>query len=198
MTKIGYIRMSSFNQNLDKQIELMKDNQVETIFKEIVDDNDIIHPEFHKMIESVCKGDQIYVTSLDCLGKSYNEIKDTVTYLKNEKVCLSILDAPSLNFNTGNELLDTAMFDMILTLLNYIVENERKKILDRKRQGIEYARRASGYKGRTLAYTKNSGDPRKRIVYQKIVRMLKDDIAITIIAKENGVSRPTVYKIRNS
>lgn len=196
MTKIGYIRVSSFDQNFDRQIELMNNSRIETIFKEKSNGKDINRPEFQKMLEFVRTGDEIYVTSLDCLGINYDDIKETVVYLKNKKVSLTILDAQFLNFNTGNDLLDTAMLDMFLSLLSYIAENERAKILERQRQGIEHARRSSRYKGRTPSYTKNSGNPQKRLVYQEIVRMLKDDIAVTIIAKENGVSRPTVYKIK--
>lgn len=196
MAKIGYIRVSSFDQNLDRQMELMNEKQVETIFKEKVSGKDINRPEFQKMLEFVRAGDEVFVTSLDRLGRNYEDIKDTVAYLKNKKVSLTILDAQFLNFNTGNDLLDTAMFDMFLSLLSYIAENEREKILERQRQGIAHARKAGHYKGRIPSYTQNSGDPQKRLVYQEIVRMLKDGVAVTIIAKENGVSRPTVYKIK--
>ncbi|BDP75246.1 hypothetical protein EfmAA96_30310 (plasmid) [Enterococcus faecium] len=55
--------------------------------------------------------------------------------MKQKKVALKILDAQFLDFNTGNELLDTAMFDMFLSLLSYIAQNEREKIRERQRQG---------------------------------------------------------------
>ncbi|MDG4870657.1 recombinase family protein, partial [Guyparkeria sp. 1SP6A2] len=81
-----------------------------------------------------------------------------------------ILDAPFLNFNTGNELLDTAMFDMFLSLLSYIAQNERVKIKERQRQGVLLAKQAGRYKGRPTEYAPNSKNPQKRLVYQKVVK----------------------------
>ena len=71
--------------------------------------------------------------SLDRLGRDYEDIKNTVAFMKQKKVALKILDAQFLDFNTGNELLDTAMFDMFLSLLSYIAQNEREKIRERQR-----------------------------------------------------------------
>lgn len=61
--------------------------------------------------------------------------------MKQKKVALKILDAQFLDFNTGNELLDTAMFDMFLSLLSYIAQNEREKIRERQRQGVLLAQK---------------------------------------------------------
>ncbi|BDP82462.1 hypothetical protein EfmAA290_31380 (plasmid) [Enterococcus faecium] len=82
------------------------------------------------------------MASLDRLGRDYEDIKNTVTFMKQKKVALKILDAQFLDFNTGNELLDTAMFDMFLSLLSYIAQNEREKIRERQRQGVLLAKKA--------------------------------------------------------
>ncbi|MDV4947440.1 recombinase family protein, partial [Enterococcus faecium] len=103
--------------------------------------------------------------SLDRLGRDYEDIKNTVAFMKQKKVALKILDAQFLDFNTGNELLDTAMFDMFLSLLSYIAQNEREKIRERQRQGVLLAQKAGRYKGRPIEYSINSTDPQKRLVF---------------------------------
>jgi DNA invertase Pin-like site-specific DNA recombinase len=138
--------------------------------------------------------------SLDRLGRDYEDIKNTVAFMKQKKssVALKILDAQFLDFNTGNELLDTAMFDMFLSLLSYIAQNEREKIRERQRQGVLLAQKAGRYKGRPIEYSINSTDPQKRLVFKTVVDMLKQGIPVAEIAKENGISRPTIYKIKKA
>lgn len=138
------------------------------------------------------------MTSLDRLGRNYEDIKNTVAFLKHNKVSLNILDAQFLKFNTGNDLLDTAMFDMFLSLLSYIAQNEREKIKERQRQGIAIAKLAGRYKGRPIEYAKDSKNVQKRIIYQTVVKMIQQGLSISDIAKKNGISRPTVYKIKHS
>ena len=89
---------------------------------------DTERPEFQKSLNYSREGDCVIVASLDRLGRDYEDIKNTVAFMKLKKVVLKILDAQFLDFNTGNELLDTAMFDMFLLLLSYVVQNERGKI----------------------------------------------------------------------
>ena len=101
-----------------------------------------------------------------------------------------------MNFNTGNELLDTAMFDMFLSLLGYIAQNEREKILERQRQGIQLAKQRGVYKGRPIQYHENAKNAKDRLIYQNIKRMLEEGLPVTQIAKENGISRQTVYIIQ--
>lgn len=108
------------------------------------------------------------------------------------------IDAQFLDFNTGNELLDTAMFDMFLSLLSYIAQNEREKIRERQRQGVLLAKKAGRYKGQPIEYSENSTDPQKRLVFKTVVDMLNQGVPVAEIAKENGLSRPTIYKIKKA
>jgi DNA invertase Pin-like site-specific DNA recombinase len=196
MTKIGYIRVSSIDQNLDRQLIKMNDLQVEKIFQEKVSGKDTDRPEFQKLINYAREGDILYFDSLDRLGRDYDDIKETVLYFRSNNIEVNFLDAPFLNFNTGNVLLDKAMFDMFLSLLSYIAQNEREKIRERQRQGIAAAKEKGIYKGRQTVYTEDSPDPQKRIVYQNILSMLAAGDPVTKISKKNHVSRETVYKIK--
>lgn len=198
MTKIGYIRVSSQDQNLDRQVAMMEAQNIDKLFQEKASGKDYIRPEFQKLLAYIREGDCVIVTSLDRLGRDYEDIKNTVAFMKQKKVSLQILDAQFLDFKTGNEFLDTAMFDMFLSLLSYIAQNEREKISERQRQGVLLAKKAGRYKGRPVAYSANSTNPQNRLVFKTVVDMLQQGIPVAEIAKENGLSRPTIYKIKKA
>ncbi|MGV8956182.1 recombinase family protein [Lactococcus lactis] len=198
MAKIGYIRVSSKDQNLDRQISMMEQFKIDKLFQEKASGKNASRPEFQKLLDFIREGDCVIVTSLDRLGRNYEDIKNMVAIMKQKQVSLKIMDAPFLNFNTGNDLLDTAMFDMFLSLLSYIAQNEREKIRERQRQGVLLAKEAGRYKGRPIDYALNSKDPQKRLVYKAVIDMLKQRIPVAEIAKENGLSRPTIYKIKKA
>lgn len=198
MANIGYIRVSSQDQNLDRQLEMMSEQNIDKLFQEKVSGKDTQRPEFQKLLKYIREGDQVIVTSLDRLGRDYDDIKNTVAFMKQKNVDLKILDAQFLDFKTGSELLDNAMFDMFLSLLSYIAQNEREKIRERQRQGVLLAKQAGRYKGRPTEYSINSPDPQKKLVYKTVVDMLKAEVPVAEIAKENGLSRPTVYKIKKT
>lgn len=196
MAKIGYIRVSSQDQNLDRQIAMMNQLNIDKLFQEKSSGKNTNRPEFQKLLDFIREGDCVIVTSLDRLGRDYEDIKNTVTFMKEKKVTLKILDAQFLEFNTGNELLDRAMFDMFLSLLSYIAQNEREKIRERQRQGVLLAKAAGRYRGRPTDYSLDTKDPQKRLIYKTVIDMLKQKIPVAEIAKENGISRPTIYKIK--
>ena len=194
--KIGYIRASTKDQNLDRQIEMMRQVCVDKVFSEKVSGKDMNRKELKNLLKFVREGDEIIVASLDRLGRDYQDIKEIVRQLQQRCIKLTIVDAPFLNFNTGNNTLDTAMFDMFLSLLGYIAQNEREKILERQRQGIQLAKQRGVYKGRPIQYHEHAKNATDRLIYQNVKRMLDEQIPVTQIAKENGISRQTVYIIQ--
>lgn len=127
MAKIGYVRVLSQDQKSNRQVTLLDNQKIDKWFQEKASWKDCDHPEFQKLLNYIRAGDCVIVSSLDRLGRNYEDIKQTVTIMKKKNVSLQILDAPFLNLDTGNELLATAMFDMFLSLLSYIAQNEREK-----------------------------------------------------------------------
>lgn len=194
--KIGYIRASTKDQNLARQIEIMKQEGVNKVFSEKVSGKDMNRKELKALLKFAREGDEIIVSSLDRLGRDYQDIKEIVRQLQQRCIKLTIIDAPFLNFNTGNNTLDTAMFDMFLSLLGYIAQNEREKILERQRQGIKLAKQRGVYKGRPIQYHEHAKNAKDRLIYHNVKRMLEEHLPVTQIAKENGISRQTVYIIR--
>ena len=194
--KIGYIRASTKDQNLARQIEMMKQEGVNKVFSEKVSGKDMNRKELKALLKFAREGDEIIVSSLDRLGRDYQDIKEIVRQLQQRCIKLTIVDAPFLNFNTGNNTLDTAMFDMFLSLLGYIAQNEREKILERQRQGIKLAKQRGVYKGRPIQHHEHAKNTKDRLIYHNVKRMLEEHLPVTQIAKENGISRQTVYIIR--
>lgn len=194
--KIGYIRASTKDQNLARQIEMMKQEGVNKVFSEKVSGKDMNRKELKALLKFAREGDEIIVSSLDRLGRDYQDIKEIVRQLQQRCIKLTIIDAPFLNFNTGNNTLDTAMFDMFLSLLGYIAQNEREKILERQRQGIKLAKQRGIYKGRPIQYHEHAKNAKDRLIYHNVKRMLEEHLPVAQIAKENGISRQTVYIIR--
>ena len=81
-------------------------------------------------------------------------------------------------------------------MLGYIAQNEREKILERQRQGIKLAKQRGVYKGRPIQYHEHAKNAKDRLIYHNVKRMLEEHLPVTQIAKENGISRQTVYIIR--
>ena len=194
--KIGYIRTSTIGQNLDRQKQIMKDNNIELLFSEQESGKDTNRPILNDMLNSIRTNDEIVIVSLDRLSRNYKDLKDIIQIIKDKGATLTILDAPFLNFNTNNPTLDTAMFDIFLSLLGYISQNEREKILERQRQGIEQAKLRGVYKGRPIKYHAKAKNPQDRFIYESVVSMLQDKLPVQSIANHVGIAKSTVYEIK--
>ena len=193
---IGYIRTSTIGQNLDRQKQIMKDNNIELLFSEQESGKDTNRPILNDMLNSIRTNDEIVIVSLDRLSRNYKDLKDIIQIIKDKGATLTILDAPFLNFNTNNPTLDTAMFDIFLSLLGYISQNEREKILERQRQGIEQAKLRGVYKGRPIKYHAKARNPQDRFIYESVVSMLQDKLPVQSIANHVGIAKSTVYEIK--
>lgn len=194
--KVGYIRVSTKEQNLDRQKEQMDELKIEKVFEEQASGKDIQNrPKFNQLMSYIRQGDTLVVTSLDRLGRNYEDIKEIINTLNKKKIRLMVIDAPFLNFHTGNDLLDRTMSDMFLSLLSYIAHIERENIRERQRQGIELAKARGVYKGGQRVYSSNSNNLQKRALYQLVLKLYQEEVPIRGIARQTGVSRNTVYRI---
>lgn len=194
---IGYARVSSLRQNLDRQLLELSKAGADKIFKDKISGKNTVRPQFQEMLEFVRQGDTILFGSLDRIGRDYEDIKETLTQLRAKGVQVKILDAPFLDFNTGNETLDKALFDMLTSMLSYIADNERKKMLERQSAGIAIAKQKGIYKGKPNEYSAMAKDKGKRAIYHSVVRALQADEPIAGIARDNGITRKTVYRIKS-
>ncbi len=121
---IGYARVSSVDQNLERQLDNLKTFGVEKIFTEKQSGKSVENrPVFQEALNFVRMGDRFVVESIDRLGRNYDEVINTVNYLKDKEVQLMITSLPMMNEVIGNPLLDKFMKDLI--------ENEMKVNVDK-------------------------------------------------------------------
>ena len=92
-------------------------------------------------------GDRFVVESIDRLGRNYDEVINTVNYLKDKEVQLMITSLPMMNEVIGNPLLDKFMKDLIIQILAMVSEQERNENKRRQAQGIQVAKEKGVYKG---------------------------------------------------
>ncbi|MCI2899833.1 recombinase family protein [Staphylococcus hominis] len=195
---IGYARVSSVDQNLERQLDNLKTFGVEKIFTEKQSGKSVENrPVFQEALNFVRMGDRFVVESIDRLGRNYDEVINTVNYLKDKEVQLMITSLPMMNEVIGNPLLDKFMKDLIIQILAMVSEQERNESKRRQAQGIKVAKEKGVYKGRPLLYSPNAKDPQKRIIYHRVVEMLKEGQAISKIAKEVNITKQTVYRIKH-
>ncbi|WP_210129384.1 recombinase family protein [Staphylococcus sp. GDX8P66P] len=195
--KIGYARVSSKNQNLDRQIEVLKANGAEKIFTEKQSGKNIKErPVFQEVMNFVREEDTLIVDALDRLGRNYDEVIKTVDFLKEKNVRLIITSLPMMNEIIGNELLDKFLKNLIIQLLAMISEQERNDSRRRQADGITVAKSKGIYKGRPKLYSPIAKDPHKQAVYYRVVSFLDQGMAISKIAKKVGLSRQTIYRIK--
>jgi DNA invertase Pin-like site-specific DNA recombinase len=199
--KIAYARVSTLDQNLNRQIQKLKEFGAEKIFTEQKSGASVHNREaFQEALQFVRSGDTFIwmVEAIDRLGRNYDEIIETVNYLKRKEVKLIITSLPIMAGAIGNSLLDKFIKDLIIQILAMIAEQERTETKRRQAQGISIAKQKGVYKGRPTIYSPTAKDPQKRLVYNQVFEMLNDGEAISHIAKENGITRQTVYRIKNA
>ncbi|MDT2597472.1 recombinase family protein [Enterococcus dongliensis] len=196
MTKIGYARVSSKEQNLERQFELLKCAEVKKIFYDKLSGKDNNRPQLKEMLNYIREDDIIVVSELDRLGRNNKEITSIMNQIQDKGATIEILNLPSLS-GIQDDNLRRLLNNLIIELFKYTAENERKQIRERQRQGIELAKEKGKYRGRPLAYSADSTDKQKRVTHEKIVEMLGEDVPITQISKELDVSRNTIYRIRD-
>ncbi|MBC1339432.1 MULTISPECIES: recombinase family protein [Listeria] len=194
---IAYARVSSTDQNVERQIEEFRKHGAEKIFVEKKSGASAIHrEEFNHALSFVREGDFFMVEAIDRLGRNYEEVIQTVHTLKEKQIGLMVTSVPLLSEPIGDPLLDRFVKDLLLQLLAMIAEREREESKRRQTQGIAIAKEKGIYKGRPQLYSANAKDPQKQAVYYRIVQMLEEGLAIKTIAEKNRVTRPTVYRIK--
>lgn len=146
MEKLGYVRVSSKDQNEGRQLDKMKALGIKDkyIFIDKASGKDFDRPEYQKMRDVVREGDLVYLDALDRLGRNYEGVISEWKYITRElNADIVILENQSLfdsrKFKAMGDM-GKLMEDQFLSLLSYVAEQERKKIKQRQREGIEHAK----------------------------------------------------------
>lgn len=139
----GYARVSSVNQNEDRQlIELIKYGVDERhIYIDKQSGKDFLRPAYARMVKGLKEGDILVIKSIDRLGRNYREIQDEWKKItQKKKADIVVLDMPLLDTTRSKDLLGTFIADLVLQLLSFVAENERINIHQRQAEGIAAAK----------------------------------------------------------
>lgn len=139
----GYIRVSSRDQNEDRQVKVFQEMSVpeEHIFMDKQSGKDFDRPSYTRMVRHLKKEDVLYVKSIDRLGRNYKEILEQWRILTKEKgIDIVVLDMPLLDTRRGKDLMGTFLSDIVLQVLSFVAENERMNIRQRQAEGIAAAK----------------------------------------------------------
>lgn len=145
MNKYAYIRVSSKDQNVERQIVAMK--QIGLSLKQMFIDKqsgkDFNRKNYLKMVRKLKNGDEVYIKSIDRLGRNYEEIIEQWQYLtKTKDVNIIVLDFPLLDTrNQVNGLTGKFISDLVLQILSYVAQVERENIKQRQAEGIQLAKK---------------------------------------------------------
>ena len=144
MSKVyGYIRVSSADQNEDRQLVALRSCKVPecNLFVDKQSGKDFERPEYRRMLRRLKRDDLLYVKSIDRLGRNYGEILEQWRLLTKEKgVDIVVLDMPLLDTRSGKDLMGTFIADRVLQILSFVAQNERENIRQRQAEGIAAAK----------------------------------------------------------
>lgn len=143
MSSYGYVRVSSRDQNEDRQMIALREIGIEekNIYLDKQSGKDFNRPQYMRMCRKLKKDDVLYIKSIDRLGRNYEEILQQWRMLTKEKgVDIVVLDMPLLDTRRGKDLMGTFLSDIVLQVLSFVAENERVNIRQRQAEGIAAAK----------------------------------------------------------
>ena len=189
MLEYGYIRVSSADQNEDRQLVAMQELGIpcERIFIDKQSGKDFNRPSYQKLVKRLKAGDLLYIKSIDRLGRNYEEIQNQWRILTKEKgIDVAVIDMPLLDTRLNKDLMGTFIADLVLQILSFVAQSGRDTIRRQQAEGIAAAK-ARGVK---------FGGPRKELP-DNFGELVKDWEARKVKTKEIlrlcGISRSTFY-----
>lgn len=137
----GYVRVSSKEQNEDRQLIAMREFGVDRVYTDKQFGKDFERPQYQKMLRKLKNGDTLVIKSIDRLGRNYEEILEQWRIITKEKnAAIVVLDMPLLDTRQNRDLTGTLIADIVLQLLSYVAQTEREYIRQRQAEGIAAAK----------------------------------------------------------
>jgi DNA invertase Pin-like site-specific DNA recombinase len=181
--RIAYIRVSSVDQNTDRQLEGIKSVSPDKVFTDKCSGKATKRPQLEAMVSYIREGDTLVVHSLDRLGRSLDDLRKVVTDLNSRGVVVQFLKE---NLTFAGDDSDTSLSKLMFNMLGAFAEFERSLIRERQREGIALAKKAGVYRGRKPSLTaERVSDLRKRVASGE---------KKAVLAREFGISRETLYQ----
>lgn len=190
MTAYGYIRVSTAEQNEDRQLLAMQEIGISSgkIYMDKQSGKDFNRPQYKKLMRKLKSGDTLYIKSIDRLGRNYEEIQNQWRIItKEKKADIVVIDMPLLDTRRDKNLLGTFISDIVLQLLSFVAENERVNIRQRQKEGIAAARKRGVRFGR----------PRKIMppdFYESIEKWKAKEMSVQEILAIYKISESTFFR----
>lgn len=186
----GYVRVSSIDQNEDRQLVVMDENNVpgKNVYIDKQSGKDFERPQYKKLVKKLKPGDLLYILSIDRLGRNYEDIQKQWRILtKDIGIDICVIDMPLLDTRNGKDLMGTFIADLVLQILSFVAQSERENIKKRQAEGIAAAK-AKGVK---------FGRPEKDIPddFGKIIKAWEQKrLPFTEVLKLCNMSEATFYR----
>lgn len=177
---VGYVRVSTVEQNESRQMVTMEKYEVKKVFSEKVSGKDTNRPELKKMLDYVREDDTVVIHDFSRLARSTKDLLEIV----------ELLNSKNVNIISAKESIDssTPTGKLMLTMIGAINEFERTNLLERQREGIAIAKEEGKYKGRKAKEVDEKFE-------EQYNRYLNRELNKTELAKVLEVSRPTLDKL---
>lgn len=186
----GYVRVSSIDQNEDRQLIIMDENNVpsKNVYIDKQSGKDFERPQYKKLVKKLKQGDLLYILSIDRLGRNYEDIQKQWRILtKDIGIDICVIDMPLLDTRNGKDLMGTFIADLVLQILSFVAQSERENIKKRQAQGIAAAK-AKGVKfGRPEV-------PMPDDFGTHLSKWEKGEITTSEILKLTSLSKSTFYR----
>jgi DNA invertase Pin-like site-specific DNA recombinase len=193
----GYARVSSKDQNLDRQLKELKAYGCDRIYQEKQSGKDFSRPIYKEMRSKMRFGDVLVVHDLSRFGRNKEEIRNEWKMLIEEEIDIVVMNMPILDTRKYKELegMGQLVSDIVLTLLSWMVDEERERIRTAQREGIEIAKVQGKFKGGKKKYHARAIG-KDKVIYDRIVQLLESGMSVMDIHREVGVARNTIYGIK--
>lgn len=190
MSDFGYVRVSSTDQNEDRQMLEMQRLKIpkRNIYIDKQSGKDFNRPRYIELLKILERGDFLYVKSIDRLGRNYKEILEQWQLLTKEmEVDVVVIDMPLLDTRTAKDLLGTFIADLVLQVLSFVAQNERENIKKRQEEGIKAAKLRGVEFGRPVIKPPDN--------FPSIVRQWEQGkISAEDVARKSKMSISTFYR----
>lgn len=190
----GYVRVSSRDQNEERQIIAMHDFGIDDklIYLDKQSGKDFERPQYRKLLRKLKNGDTLVIKSIDRLGRNYDEILiQWRTITKQKRASIVVLDMPLLDTRQNRDLTGTLIADIVLQLLSYVAQTEREFIKQRQKEGIAAAKARGVQFGRT---------PMEKPANYAQIKSLwqQDNISAREAGRQLGITHKTFLRWVNS
>ena len=186
----GYVRVSSADQNEERQLMAMRDKNVpeRRIYTDKKSGKNFERPQYKKLVKKLKKGDLLYILTIDRLGRNYEEIQTQWRILTKEiGIDIAVIDMPLLDTRKDKDLMGTFIADIVLQILSFVAQSERENIKKRQAEGIAAAKKRGIKFGRPAI-------PLKDGFSDIVLSYLKGNIGAEKASRMCGVSQSTFYR----